>query len=65
MFFVFDSIPDQYKTQEIYNNLFLYPFFTVHCLDKCKTQRKIYDEAVNDSLAALKLIPNWFVTRVK
>ena len=38
MFFVFDSIPDQYITQ------------------------KMCDEAVNDSLASLKFIPDLVVT---
>ena len=33
--------------------------FIVYCPDKYITQR-ICDEAVDDSLAALKLIPDWF-----
>ena len=37
------------------------PFFIVYCPDKYKTQR-MCDETVDDSLAALKLIPDWFVT---
>ena len=37
------------------------PFFIVYCPDKYKTQR-MCDEVVDDSLAALRLIPNWFVT---
>ena len=37
------------------------PFLIVYCLDKYITQ-KICGEAVDDSLAALKLIPDWFVT---
>ena len=41
MFFVFDSIPDQYKTQEICDSC----FFISLC-----------DEAVDDCLATLKLI---------
>ena len=62
VFFVFDSIPDQYKTQEIYDIVVsLYSFFIVYCPDKYKTQR-MCDEVVDDSLAALKLIPNGFVT---
>ena len=36
-------------------------FLIVYCPDKYKTQR-ICDEAVDDSLVALKLIPDWFVT---
>ena len=37
------------------------PFLIVYCPDKYKTQR-MYDEAVDDSLAALKCFPEWFVT---
>ena len=37
------------------------PFLTVYCPDQNKTQR-MCDEAVDYSLAALKLIPDWFVT---
>ena len=37
------------------------PFLIVYCPDKYKTQR-MCSEAVADSLAALKLIPDWFVT---
>ena len=33
----------------------------MYCSDKYKTQR-MRDEAVDDSLPALKLIPDWFVT---
>ena len=33
----------------------------MYCSDKYKTQR-MCDEAVDDSLPALKLIPDWFVT---
>ena len=37
------------------------PFLIVYCPGKYKTQ-KMCDKAVDDSLAALKLIPDWFVT---
>ena len=37
------------------------PFLIVYCPDKYKTQ-SMCDEAVDDSLAALKLVPDWFVT---
>ena len=37
------------------------PFLIVYCPDKYTTQRTS-DEAVDDSLAALELIPDWFVT---
>ena len=36
------------------------PFLIVYCPDKFKTQR-ICRESVDDSLAALKLIPDWLV----
>ena len=35
-------------------------FLIIHCPDKYKT-RRMCDEAVNDSLATLKLVPDWFV----
>ena len=61
-FFAFDFILDQYKTQEISSIVVsLYPFLIVYCPDKYETQ-KMFDEAVHDSLATLKLIPDWFVT---
>ena len=57
--FVFDSIPDQYKTQEtVYSEN---PSLIWYCPDKYKTQITC-DEAVNDCLTALKLVPDWFVT---
>ena len=57
MLFVFDSIPDKYKTQEICNlAVSLYFSFVVYCPYKYMTQ-EMYDEDVDDSLAALKLIP--------
>ena len=40
--------------------LFLKIILIVYCPDKYKTQR-MCDESVDDSLAALKLIPDWFV----
>ena len=55
-FFVFDSIPDQYKTQEICDlAVSLYPFLILYYPDKYITQR-MWDEAVDDSLVALKCI---------
>ena len=59
---VFDVIPDKYKTQGICNlAVSLYFPFIVYCPYKYITQ-EMCDEAANDSLAALKLIPDWFVT---
>ena len=70
-FFVFDSIPDWYKTQEICDRVYCLdkyvrvatedPFLIVYCLDKYVTQ-KMCDEAVDGSLATLKLITDCFVT---
>ena len=61
MCFIFDSIPDQYKTQQICDrNGFLYPFLIAYCPDKYKT-KTMCNEAAHDSLAALKLLPNWFL----
>ena len=64
-FFVFDSIPDQYKTQEICNIFSSsYPFLKVYCREKYKTQ-KMCDEVVDDCLVALKFISDWFVASKK
>ena len=59
MFFLFDCIPDQYKTQEICNLVVsVYPFLIVYCPEKSIIQ-KVCDKDVDDSLAAMKLIPEW------
>ena len=61
-FFVFDSISDQHKTQEICDRVCsLYAFSILYSPDKYKAQ-KMCDVAVDDCLAALKLIPDWFFT---
>ena len=44
----------------MWQSYFWRPFSIVYYSDKYITQ-KIYDRAVDDSLATLKLIPNWFV----
>ena len=62
MFFVFDSINDQNKTQEICHIVvFLYYFLIVHCLDKYKTE-KMCDKTAGDCLASLEFVPDWFDT---
>ena len=62
MFFVFDYIPDWYKTQKMCDkNVSEYPSLIVYCPDKYKAQR-MCDEAVDDCLLVLKFIPDWFVT---
>ena len=61
-FFVFNSIPDHYKTQEICDIIvYFYSFLKIYYPDKHKTQ-KMCNEAVDDCLAALKFITDWFVT---
>ena len=60
-FFEFDSIPDGSKTQEICDRVVSEdPFRIVYCPDKYKTQR-MCEEAVDDCLAELKFILDWFV----
>ena len=61
-----------YKTQEILIDVFLCLIWIfskdtcliliVYCLDRYKSQRTC-DEAVDDSLAALRFVSDWFVTR--
>ena len=61
MFFVFVSIPDQFKNQETSDRVVSEdPSLIFYCPDKYVTQ-KMCDKVVNDSLATLKPIPNWFV----
>ena len=51
-YLVFDSIPDQYNTQETCDTVAsLYNLLIVYCFDKYKTQ-KIRGEAVDDCLSA-------------
>ena len=60
--FVFDSIPGQYKSQEICDIVVsLYPFLIECCPDKYITQN-MCEEFIDDSVAAMKLIPDWLVT---
>ena len=58
VFFVFDSIPDCYKTQEMCDRVISEDHFViVYCPNKYKTQR-MWDKAVDDCLAALKFNPD-------
>ena len=60
--FVFDSIPDQFKTQEMRNKIiFDGPFKLKYCHDRHKTQ-EMCDKVVDNFLPALKFATNWFVT---
>ena len=62
-FIVFGSIPDWYKTQEMCDRVVSErSFLILYCPDKYKAQR-IRDKAAFVSLAALKLISNWFFVR--
>ena len=55
-FFVFHSIPDQFKTQEICETVASEdPSLILYCSDKYKTQTTC-DKTVDDCLAALFLI---------
>ena len=56
-YFVFDSIPDWYKTQETYEKVVSEnPFLIVYCPDKYKALR-MCRKAVDHSLAAFNLFP--------
>ena len=58
MFFVFDSIPNQYKTQETCDRVVSKdPFLIAYCTDKYET-KKMYDGC----LAALKFVRYRIVT---
>ena len=62
MFFVYDSFPEQCKTQEICDRIVSEnPFMLKYCHDRYKTQ-EMCDEAVDDCLSALKFVPDWFLT---
>ena len=59
-FFVFDSIPYQYKTQEICDIVLSEdPFLIVYCPD---ITQKMFDEGLDDSLAKSKRNHIWFGT---
>ena len=60
--FAFAYFPDWYKTQEMCASVVSQGLFMlVYCRNRYKTQ-KMCDEAVDGRLAALKFIPDWFVT---
>ena len=56
-FFVFHPVPDQYKCTNV---IFEDPFILTYCPGRYKTQ-KMCDEAVDDCLAVLKFVHDWFV----
>ena len=59
--FVLHSVPDLYKTQEMCDrDIYEESFMIIYCSYRTKTQN-MYDEAIDDCLVALTLIPDWFV----
>ena len=59
---VFDSIPDQFKTQKMCDKAFSEdPFMLKYCLDRYKTQ-EMCGKAVDDFLPTLKFVPDCLVT---
>ena len=61
-FLVFDSVPNQHKTQEMCNSIICEdPFSIRYVPDRYKTHQ-MCDKAVDDCLATLKFVPDWFVT---
>ena len=64
-YFVFDSVPDQCKTQEMCNKISSEdPFQLRYCHDTHKTQ-EMCNKVDGDFLPALKFVPDWFVTSKK
>ena len=58
MLSIFDSIPNQYKTQEMRDSIFPeYLFSKRYVLDQYKTN-EMCDKAVDYCLATLKLVPD-------
>ena len=56
--FVFISVPDQYKAQEICDKVVSEDPFTLKCcLDRYKSQ--LCDKAVDDFPPVLKFVPDW------
>ena len=60
--FVFKSVADSYKTQEICDKIIPNaPFVLKSCLGGHRTQERC-DEVVDDFLPALKFVSDWFLT---
>ena len=60
--FVFASVNDWYKTQEICGKIVLEDAFMLKCfLDRYKTQ-EMCGKAAEDFLPTLKFVPDWYVT---
>ena len=59
---MFDSVPDQYKIQEMCDKIVSdHPFKLKYCHDRYKTQ-EMCNKAIDDFLPALKFVPDWFIT---
>ena len=59
---MFDSVPDQYKIQEMCDKIASdHPFKLKYCHDRYKTQ-EMCNKAIDDFLPALKFVPDWFIT---
>ena len=60
---MFDSVPDQFKTQEMCDKIFSEDSFKLkYCHDRCNTL-EMRNKVVNDFLLTLKFVPDSFVTR--
>ena len=60
--FLFNSIPDWYKTQKMFDKAFPEdPLMLKYCLDRHKTQ-EMCDKAVDDFLPTLKFVVDLFIT---
>ena len=61
-FFVFDSVPDQYKTQEMRDKVvFKEPSVLKYCIDNYKIQEMCY-KAVGAFLTTVNFVSDWFAT---
>ena len=60
--FMFDFVPDHYKTQDMCDKFVSEkPFKLEYCHDRYKTQ-ELCNKTIDDFLPALKFVPDWFVT---
>ena len=60
--FVFNSVPDQFKTHKMCNKVVSEESFMLkYCPDNYKTQ-EMCDKAVDFYPITLKFVPDWFVT---
>ena len=60
--FVFYSILDQYKTQEMCDRVVSEDPFSLRYVPNQYKTHKICEKAVDDGVTALKFVPDWFVT---